>query len=235
MLKIGLERGAMAALIAVSVSLASGCSWVRDMTGWGDDKDSAKSGTFPNLASVPNKPPDAGTTRQRLEVEEGLLADRANARHVAGPVATEERTASAEPGAAARPVVIDPRAPRPATPGPGANQPEGGLGPGGGVGLIAFARGSTALPEGSGRMIVRAANLQRRFGGTIVIVGHSARAEGDEATRRANAQARANAIVNGLINLGVDRAQIRAGAGDGRVDASRVDITLAGARTATRR
>lgn len=180
---------------------------------------------------MPNKPPDAGTTRQRLALEEGLLADRANARHVAGPVATEERTTNFNSGDT-RPTVIDPRAARP--PGATAGQPATVLAPGGGIGSIVFQRNATTLPEGSGVLIVRAANLQRQLGGVIVVVGHGARAEGDDAARRANAQARTNTIVNGLINLGVDRAQIRAGVGDGRVDASRVDLALTGARTATR-
>jgi len=71
---------------------------------------------------------------------------------------------------------------------------------------------------------VRAAEFQRRLGGTIVVVGHAAKSEGDDAARRALAQQRATNIANGLLNLGVQRDQIRAGAGAG--DAARVDIAL---------
>jgi outer membrane protein OmpA-like peptidoglycan-associated protein len=46
--------------------------------------------------------------------------------------------------------------------------------------------------------------------------------------RRALAQQRAANVANGLLNLGVQRAQIRAAAGNG--DARRVDIALQPAR-----
>ncbi len=83
---------AMGALLAGLVAV-SGCSWVRDVTGWGDEDDASRPqppGTkqpYPNLATVPNKTPQTGTTRERLQIEEGLLADRQNARYVAGPTA----------------------------------------------------------------------------------------------------------------------------------------------------
>jgi outer membrane protein OmpA-like peptidoglycan-associated protein len=79
-------------------------------------------------------------------------------------------------------------------------------------------------------MIVRAAEFQRRYGGVIVVVGHAAKSEGDDAARRALAQQRAANIANGLLNLGVQRDQIRAGAGNATVDAARVDIALTPAR-----
>jgi outer membrane protein OmpA-like peptidoglycan-associated protein len=87
-----------------------------------------------------------------------------------------------------------------------------------------------ALPEGSGRVIVRAAEFQRRLGGNIIVVGHAAKGEGDDAARKALAAQRANAVANGLLNLGVDRANIRVGTSDGKVDAARVDIALRPAR-----
>lgn len=228
-------RGALlAALVAVS-----GCSWVRDVTGWGEEEANRPQppGTqqpYPNLATVPNKVPNTGTTRERLQIEEGLLADRQNARHVDGPVAGLERPSSLPPDPGVRTTIIDPR--RQPVPGPRtAAAPQGprgpqapSLGPGGAVGSINYRPGSANLPEGSGRMIVRAAEFQRRFGGTIVVVGHAAKAEGDDAVRRALAQRRANNVTNGLLNLGVARAQIRTGTGG--ADAGRVDIALQRAR-----
>ncbi|MGH7006251.1 MAG: OmpA family protein, partial [Alphaproteobacteria bacterium] len=98
------------------------------------------------------------------------------------------------------------------------------------IGSITYAAGSGSLPEGSGRTIVRAAEAQRRFGGTIMVVGHAAKGEGDDAARQTLASQRAAAVANGLLNLGVQRENIRAGTSNGRVDASRVDIALQGAR-----
>lgn len=226
-------RGALlAAVVAVS-----GCSWVRDVTGWGEEeaKRPQPPGTqqpYPNLATVPNRVPNTGTTRERLRIEEGLLADRQNARHVSGPVAGLDRPSSLPPDPGVRTTIIDPNR-RPA-PGPrtAAAAPQGPqaprLGPGGVVGSIAYRPNSASLPEGSGRMIVRAAEFQRRFGGTILVVGHAAKAEGDDAARRALAQRRANNVTNGLLNLGVQRGQIRTGTGG--ADAGRVDIALQPAR-----
>lgn len=229
----------MGALLTALVAV-SGCSWVRDVTGWGEEEAKGPQPPglqqpYPNLATVPNKAPNTGTTRERLQIEEGLLADRQNARHVNGPVAGPDRPSSLPPDPGVRTAIIDPS--RRAAPGPrtASAQPQGPqapqaprLGPGGAVGSIAYRPGSASLPEGSGRVIVRAAEFQRRLGGTIVVVGHAAKSEGDDATRRSLAQQRANNVANGLLNLGVQRDQIRAGAGAG--DASRVDIAIQPAR-----
>lgn len=234
-----MTRWAATGALLAALLAGSGCTWVRDLTGWGEEeaKRPAPPGLqqpYPNLATVPNRTPQTGTTRERLQIEEGLLADRANARHVTGPVAGPERPSSLPPDPGVRPSIIDPSArPAPGTAPPGrrtaaATPAQPRPGPGGAVGSINYQPGSAALPEGSGRIIVRAAEFQRRLGGTIVIVGHAAKAEGDDAARRALAQQRATNIANGLLNLGVQRQQIRAGAGNG--DASRVDIALTPAR-----
>ncbi|HEY7610937.1 MAG TPA: OmpA family protein [Alphaproteobacteria bacterium] len=231
---IATRWAATGALLAALLA-ASGCSWVRDVTGWGEEDEARRpqppgiQRPYPNLATVPSKTPSTGTTRERLQIEEGLLADRQNARHVSGPVAGPDRPSSLPPEPPTRTTIIDPSArrapaasPRTAAATPPAPRP----GPGGAIGSIAYAPGSAALPEGSGRIIVRAAEFQRRLGGTIVVVGHAAKAEGDDAARRALAQQRATNIANGLLNLGVQRDQIRAVADNGRVDAARVDIAL---------
>lgn len=220
--------------------LIGGCNWIDRQLGTGPTAAPGANQPYPNLASVPNRPPDAGTTRQRLEIEQGLLADRTNARHVAGPVAAEERADPIpETAVRARPTIIDPRTPRPpaaegerrAAAAP--DQPT--LGAGGAVGSVPFRSGSTALAEGSGRMIVRAAELHRRLGGTITVVGHSAKSEGDDAARRATAEARARTVANGLLNLGVAEDRIRVLTGDSRVDDSRADLAITGARVARQR
>lgn len=223
---------AKGALLAVLVAV-SGCSWVRDVTGWGEEEANRPQPPgvgqpYPNLATVPNRAPNTGTTRERLQIEEGLLADRQNARHVSGPVAGLDRPSSLPPDPGVRTTIIDPNRRAPAGPRTAAAAPQGPqaprLGPGGAVGSIAYRPGSANLPEGSGRMIVRAAEFQRRLGGTILVVGHAAKSEGDDAARRALAQRRASNVTNGLLNLGVQRGQIRAGTGG--ADAGRVDIAL---------
>lgn len=227
-------RWAALGVLLAALSGAGGCSWVRDVTGWGEEDEAKRpqppgiQQPYPNLATVPNKTPSTGTTRERLQIEEGLLADRQNARHVSGPVAGLERPSSLPPDAGTRTTIIDPSAARRAPTEPrtatAATPQAPRLGPGGAVGSITYGPASASLPEGSGRVIVRAAELQRRLGGTIVIVGHAAKSEGDDGARRALAQQRANNVANGLLNLGVQRDQIRAGAGN--ADAGRVDIAL---------
>lgn len=224
-----LAAGALVAALAA----VSGCSWL----GIGDDDEAKRpqppgaNAAYPNLATVPNKTPNTGTTRERLQIEEGLLADRTNSRHVAGPTAGEDRPSSLPPERGTRPLIIDPRAAPPAGDRrAAANNPPAAPARSGPIGSITYAQNSTALPEGSGRVIVRASEAQRRFGGTVIVVAHAAAAEGDAAARQALAQQRATAILNGLLNLGVERANIRVGTSGGRVDAARVDIALQGAR-----
>jgi hypothetical protein len=230
---------AMAAL-AAALAAGGGCSTIRDMTGWGEDEAKRPQPPgldkpTPNLASVPRRAPNTGTTRERLQIEEGLLADRTNARYVAGPVAGEERGPTLPPERGnVRPNIIDPNARPPADPrtarGPAPPPAGPRLGPGGAIGSIAYRPSAIALPEGSGRVIVRAAEFQRRLGGNILVVGHAAKSEGDDAARKALAEQRAVAVANGLLNLGVERANIRVGTSGGRVDAARVDIALQPAR-----
>lgn len=238
--RLAIRMAATGALLA-ALAAGAGCSWVRDMTGWGEEEAKRPDPPgldkpTPNLATVPSKTPNTGTTRERLQIEEGLLADRQNARHVSGPVAGQDRPSSLPPERDTRPNIIDPGAARrpPAEPGTRTAGPAAPvaprLGPGGAVGSIAYAANAVALPEGSGRTIVRAAEFQRSLGGTIVVVGHASKAEGGDAARRALAMQRATAIANGLMNLGVDRGNIRTGTSDAKVDAARVDIALRPAR-----
>jgi hypothetical protein len=231
------RRWAAMGVLLLAALATPGCTWVRDLTGWGEDEAKrpqppGAQQPYPNLATVPNRTPNTGTTRERLQIEEGLLADRQNARHASGPVAGPDRPSSLPPDPGARTTIIDPNRREPAGPRTAAAAPQAPqaarLGPGGAVGSITYRPGSASLPEGSGRTIVRAAEFQRRLGGTIVVVGHAAKSEGDDAARRALAQQRANNVANGLLNLGVQREQIRAGAGN--ADAGRVDIALQPAR-----
>ncbi|MCW5771488.1 MAG: OmpA family protein [Rhodospirillaceae bacterium] len=219
-------RLAASSILLGALATGAGCTWVREQTGMGSSDEAKRPDPpglgkpYPNLATVPNKTPDTGTTRERLRIEEGLLADRQNARHVAGPVAGEERTSPVPPEAGTRTTIINPPSPGERRTAAAPGQPQRG----GPIGSINYPKGTASLPEGSGRMIVRAAEAQRRFGGTIIVVGHAAASEGDAAARKALATRRATTVANGLLNLGVERDKIRVGPGAG--DASRVDLAL---------
>ncbi len=196
---------------------------------------------YPNLASVPKKRPDVGTTQQRLEIEQGLYADRRNARHVDGPRAgDEERGRSATTGGQkVKARVITPGRAAAFRPGGGrgaarVRRPNLALrvGRGGYVTTIFFPNDATTLPPGAGRRIVQVAELHRYSGGTVRVVGHAIK--GGTATKAA---ARARIVARGLISLGVPRGRIQAAnAGDRQARYkdntrnSRVDIFITGAR-----
>ena len=195
---------------------------------------------YPNLATVPNKRPDTGTTQQRLEIEQGLYADRRNARYIDGPRAGDEergRTATTG-GRNVKAQVITPArggfARRGGRAAPRVRRPKLALAirRGGYVTTIFFPNDATTLPPGGGRLIVQVAELHRYTGGTVRVVGHAIK--GGAA---AKAAARAKVVANGLISLGVSRARIKAAsAGDRQArykdnnKNSRVDIFITGAR-----
>jgi outer membrane protein OmpA-like peptidoglycan-associated protein len=193
-------RVAGALLLAMGVA---GCSLFGGDTKSADTKPAPGANKpYPNLASVPPKKPDTTTPRQRMKIQEGLLADRKNARHFNGPVpgqteVPQRKTATSkvqpvviEPGSAAQvaarrhPAKID-----------GVRIVRSGL-----VSMITFAKDSKALPPGSGLTIVRIAQLQGATKGTLTIIG--------QGPTRATALARARAIANGLINLGVQGSKL---------------------------
>ena len=198
--------------------------------------------SYPNLSTVPKSRPNVGTTQQRLEIEQGLYADRRNARHVDGPRAGDEergglpttgggnvRAQVITPGAGGGAVAQRGRVRRTA-----ARRPNLALrvGRGGYVTTIFFPNDATTLPPGAGRKIVQVARLHRYAGGTVQVVGHAVK--GGSAAKSA---ARARIVARGLISLGVPRGRIRAANARDRQARfkdnsrnSRVDIFILGAR-----
>ena len=196
---------------------------------------------YPNLSTVPKSRPNVGTTQQRLEIEQGLYADRRNARHVDGPRAGDEERGgvATTTGRNVRAQVI--------TPGAGgavarrggvrraaARRPDLALrvGRGGYVTTIFFPNDATTLPPGAGRKIVQVARLHRYAGGRVQVVGHALK--GGSAAKSA---ARARIVARGLISLGVPQGRVRAAnAGDRQARYkdnsrnSRVDIFILDAR-----
>lgn len=249
----GFRANLVGALVA-SLALG-GCSWF--------SKDEPKAETrrvspsdpnapYPNLSSVPDKRPDTTTPAQRLQIQEGLMADRANARHVDGPIAGQETkpTVTTDPKANVRPTVFTPpsaaeiaqrqaMAERQAAiqAQQRANQPpprrlELSVGPGGFVANIQFAPDATGLPPGSGRTVVNIAELHRAVGGKIRLVGHSVTANldadpaQDRQKKMAQSEARARAIAGGLISLGVKPEDIQlVSMGDSQPVAPKGDAT----------
>ena len=203
-------------LLAAVVALAACSSAEKAKDVPGADK------PFPKLATVPGKP-DVATQRQRMQIQEGLFADRRNARYLEGggpkagygkaPDKVTESDVRAEifrPGsakAAAKVRTVD-----------GVRIVRSGF-----IANVTFAKDATSLPPGSGRRIVRVAQLQNVLGSTLTLIGRAAKGES-----AASALARARAVATGLVTLGVPDGKIRVRKGDG--SASRVDIYTSGGR-----
>jgi len=217
---------AMAAMLVAAVALA-GCSTLSSKEKAKDIPGAKKQ--FPKLASVPDKKPDVATQRQRMSIQEGLFADRRNARYLeGGPVAGYGKAPDRVSSAAVRAEIIRPGSARAAARrGPvrkidGVRIVRSGL-----VAAVRFAKGNTSLPPGSGRTIVRIAQLQRVLQGTITLVGRTAPGES-----AASAVSRARSVANGLVTLGVPGNKIRVRSGG--ASASRVDVFISGGKVPKR-
>lgn len=206
------RRMKLAALAAALVALGA-CSTAEKGKVPGADK------PFPKLATVPDKP--AGETqRQRMQIQEGLFADRRNARYLEGgpragygkaPDKVTESDVRAEifrPGSAKaqeKVRVVD-----------GVRIVRSGF-----IAAVAFGGKNTSLPAGSGRKIVRIAQIQNLLKSTLTLIGRAGKGESS-----ATALARAQAVATGLATMGVPAGKIRVRKGDG--SASRVDIYMSG-------
>ena len=173
-------------------------------------------------AGVPGADKPAGETqRQRMQIQEGLFADRRNARYLegGGPRAGYGKAPDRVTESDVRAEIIR----------PGSARREGSVKTVDGVRIVrsgfiaavAFAGNAAALPPGSGRKIVRIAQVQNMLQSTLTLIGRSA--EGEPA---AIALARARAVAGGLTTLGVPAGKIRMRRGSG--SASRVDIYMSG-------
>jgi len=95
----------------------------------------------------------------------------------------------------------------------GAGNIAGWAGGGGLVGVIYFNNGSTGLSQDDRKLLGQVASIQRRSGAMVRIVGHASM--GDRPGNAANyniSMARANAIVQALMELGVPPASLQAAA-----------------------
>jgi len=185
---------------------------------------------FPKLATVPDKKPDVATERQRMRIQEGLFADRRNARYLegGGPKAGYGKASDKITTADVRAQIINPRRAGAAGAAARVRTVDGvRIVRSGFIARVRFAKGSTSLPAGSGRTIVRIAQLQRVLQSTITVVGRAAPGEGNDA-----ALARARAVANGLVTLGVPGNKVRVRAG-GR-SAAQVDVFQSGGRVPKR-
>lgn len=250
------QGSSLAAAIALAGVLAlGGCSsWFSSSGGEKviePDKADAKSGAagpdvkaaaqkadnegYPNLADVPKRPP-VTPPDQRIIIEEGLLADRANARYTNQQPRwssdTGNSSAYVPPGSGQRPQDRDSKmtpAPREAVSevpaAGGETKVASAAGPvaagAAQVGTIVFAEGSSTVPGGGAAVLQQVAAAYKTSGGTLRVVGHTnARQldpdpEKDRVAKFDLSLARANAVAAELVKLGVERDKIvTAGLGD---------------------
>ncbi|MGE5145111.1 MAG: OmpA family protein [Candidatus Eiseniibacteriota bacterium] len=188
---------------------------------------------YPNLADVPKRPP-VTPPDQRIIIEEGLLADRANARYTdqqpRWQTDTGNSSAYVPPGGAAQGAPAaggqadSKMRPAPTTgvtevPAEGGKQMASAASPatataGAQVGTIVFAEDSTELPGSSAAVLEQVAAAYKSRGGTLRVVGHSTSRqrdpdpEKDKVVKFDLSLARANQVAAALVNLGVEQSKI---------------------------
>lgn len=208
-------RGGIVAIFAAPLLLGA-CTAVDDWVSQEDaassqaaqDAERAEAAEFPNLASVPGKPPATTSPEARGEIERALVADRANAEY-SGQLWGDTRAGRAAGGTGAGARSVDaalqqaraeqaagigsraapqaasgvPDAAAAPSTGQGASLPaSAGAAPRQLAGVIYFANGSAAL-RGDDREVLRGiVALHRERGGRIRVIGHaSGQAESGDA------------------------------------------------------
>ncbi len=166
--------------------------------------------TYPKLSSVPEAP-KTSTPEQRIIIQEGLLADRANARYADGPPPR------------LYPKLVTPLAKAPRTPvEEAALTPE--IEPGESkeiakaesvrIVTVRFPENSTKMPDDTVRYLREVVAVQRRYGGTLRIVGHTdsnsldADPIKDRLAKFNLSIGRANSVASVLVSLGLGRDQL---------------------------
>lgn len=214
--KISVLRRVKLAALAAALVVPGACSSPKKAEVPGADK------PFPKLATVPEKP--AGETqRQRMQIQEGLFADRRNARYLedGGPRAGYGRAPDKVTDSEVRAEIIRPGSAKQEAAASVRTVDGVRLVSSGFIAAVAFRGNATALPAGSGRKIVRIAQVQNLLKSTLTLVGRAKRGESAK-----TALARAQAVATGLATVGVPTDKIRVRKGDG--SASRVDIYMSG-------
>jgi len=199
----------------------------------------AEEGEFPNLGTVPEEAPAATPKVEREQLIQGLQADRANAEYTGETL--DESVANVAPAAAPPPGPPKPEAP-PQDAGAGeegageedtdeeaeaeqpAAPPEVAALPadlGEATALIYFGETTAALTDFDRSVLADVASMYvRQRGSRVRVIGHvsgnekSAAADGDLAT------ARAEAVAQALISLGVPASALETSTGGTRYDES---------------
>ena len=166
--------------------------------------------TYPKLSTVPNAP-KTSTPEQRIIIQEGLLADRANARYADGPpprlypkLATPITKAPRTPveEATLTPTTIPGQAKQTAAAGSVR------------IVTVRFPKNSTRMPDDTLRYLREVVAVQRRYGGTLRIVGHTdsssldADPNKDRLAKYNMSIGRANSVAGALVSLGLGRDQL---------------------------
>jgi outer membrane protein OmpA-like peptidoglycan-associated protein len=173
----------------------------------------AENANYPNLGDVPKRPP-VTPPDQRIIIEEGLLADRANARHTdQAPRWASDTGNNGAPAAEVKPAATGNQVASTASPVTAGAAAQ--------IGTIAFAEDAATLPPSGKAVLEHIVTAYRAGGGTLRVVGHTtarqrdADPEKDKLAKLDLSLARANAVAVALTDLGVARDKIViAGRGD---------------------
>ena len=172
-------------------------------------------GTYPKLSSVPEAPKTT-SAEERLIIQEGLLADRENARYSEGPPPrlypqlNERVTPDPLKKSPRTPVEEAALSPKSSAGSPSTGDRASGVR----IVTVKFPEGTADVPDDTTRYLSEVVAVQRRYGGVLRVVGHAdgTRLDPDPAKDRlANfnlSVGRAKAIANALVSLGVGRDQV---------------------------
>lgn len=165
--------------------------------------------SYPKLSETPDRP-KISTADERAIIKEGLLADRDNARYADGPPPRLYPQLAAPIGKAPRMPVEEASL---STPGGGAKiigaAPETIR-----IVTVRFPRESTEMPEDNVRFLREVVAVQRRFGGSLRVVGHAAPQQMDpdpakDRLAKFNLSVeRAKSVAAALVSLGLGRDQL---------------------------
>jgi len=164
--------------------------------------------SYPSLASVPDSAPKVSSVQQRMIIEEGLMADRANARYTAGPAPNLYTRDEARPlMAVPREKVEEASLSQPKATAPAISDPVR-------IATIRFPEGSAEMPEDSANYLREVVSFQRQQGGALMVVGHSdslpknADPAADRQAKIEISMARAKAVAQRLVALGAHPEQV---------------------------
>ena len=185
--------------------------------------------SYPKLSATPDRP-KISTADERTIIKEGLLADRDNARYAEGPPPRLYPQLASPMGKAPRTPVEEASLSRPGGGAKITGAPPETIR----IVTVRFPRESTDMPEDNVRFLREVVAVQRRFGGSLRVVGHAAPQQMDpdpakDRLAKFNLSAsRAKSVAAVLVSLGLGRDQVRVEAkGDSEPVVDAADLSRA--------